>query len=164
MIVILLAGVLLGEGKMRSALFTVTTFLVPFCLYGDLVGRQVAKQLAKASFCYSMHDVQLGYLAFFLFAGTMAGLVCLLIGKILLFEMPQKYLGLAAVLISLATGYVIADVTLYGFYERHEFRGPVMQWLTDTAQAFCLWGLLPALAIYFLLLYSSRKKASAQTS
>ena len=153
---------------MRSALLSLATFFIPFFLFGNHVGKHVAKHCAEASFCYSSRDVSFGYFAFFLFAGSMAGLVCLAARKILSFEKkPDKYLGLAAVLWPLIWGYLMADATLYGFYERIQFTGPVQEWLFVTAQAFTLWGLLPAGIVFLVVMYSisiPRETTAVETS
>jgi len=144
---------------MRSALISLASFFIPFFLYGNHVGHFVAKHLIKAS--YSARDVELGYVGFFLFAGTLAGLSCLVLRKIFSSKKQQKYLALGAVLLPIAFGYFIADVTLYGFYERAQFTGPVMEWLSYTAMAFALCGLLPA-AIFFMLV-NARNQAIAHS-
>lgn len=139
---------------MKSRLMALATFMIPFGVYGDHVGRSVAKHLSRDNFSGS--DIELGYFSFFVFAGLMAGLVCLAIKKILAFDARIRYLSLGAVLFPLLWGYLLADATLGEYYDRPGMCGGVMDWLAGTAVAFSGWGLLPALMIFCLVVWRNR--------
>lgn len=148
---------------MRSALISAATFLIPFVFFGNHVGRHVAKHLAAGA-NYSTADVDLGYKCFFLFAGIMAGLACLALTKILASRKRDKLVSFGVVLLPLLFGYFIADVTLYGFYERKLYTGPVTEWLTWTASAFLLTGALPSCIFFGLIQLSSKPTTLADAS
>lgn len=139
---------------MRSAALSLTVFWIPFGLYGNIVGCSVAKHLAQAAF--SSADITTGYWIFFLFAGLMAGLVGLAVKTILSFDRRIKYLALPAFLLPLAFGYFLADSSLGEYFDRPHMSGGVIDWFTGTASAFSLWGLLPALLIFCLVIWRNR--------
>lgn len=147
---------------MRSAVLSLTVFFIPFGLYGNSVGRSVAKHLAQADF--SSADIAMGYWSFFLFAGLMAGLVGLAIKIILSFDRRIKYLALPAVLLPLLFGYFLADSSLGEYYDRPHMCGGVIDWLTGTASTFSLWGLLPAFLIFCLVIWRNRTIGLANAS
>lgn len=147
---------------MRSAVLSLTVFLIPFGLYGNFVGRSVAKHLAQAAF--SNADVELGYWSFFLFAGLMAGLVGLAVKTILSVDRRIKYLALPAFLLPLLYGYLLADSSLGEYFDRPHMSGGVLDWLAGTASAFSLWGLLPAFLILCMVIWRNRTISPANAS
>jgi hypothetical protein len=139
---------------MRSAALSLAVFLIPFGLYGNFVGRSVAKHLAQAE--YLSADITLGYWSFFLFAGLMAGLACLAIKKILTFDSRIRYFALGVVLLPLLWGYFLADATLGEYYDRPGMCGGVLDWLSGTVTAFGQWGFLPAVVFFCLAFWRNR--------
>ncbi len=145
---------------MPTALLSLASFLIPFAWYGHHVGCFIAKHLSKAG--YAGNDVQLGYICFFAFAGIMAGASCLALTQIMLVQKQKRLASFAVVLLPLLFGYGVADVTLYGFYERAIFTGPVLEWLTWTGVAFVVAGILPA--VVFFKLVNAKAKPVAHAS
>lgn len=139
---------------MPATLLSLASFFIPFAFYGHHVGCFIVKHLTKAG--YSTNDVQLGYFCFFAFAGLMAGASCLALTRILVHKKQKRLASFAVVLLPLLFGYAIADVTLYGFYERPIFSGTVIEWLAWTSIAFVVGGVLPA-AIFFKLVNAQEK-------
>lgn len=145
---------------MPKALLSLASFLIPFAWYGSHVGGFIAKHLGKAG--YAANEIQLGYFCFFAFAGIMAGASCLALTRIMLVKKDKRMASFAVVLLPLLFGYGVADVTLYGFYERATFTGPVLEWLTWTGMAFVVAGILPA--IIFFKLVNAKAKTVAHAS
>lgn len=147
---------------MRPAVISLTVFLIPFGLYGNFVGHSVGKHLAAAG--YSSADVATGYWGFFLFAGLMAGLVGLAVKMILSFNRQIKYLALPAFLLPLLFGYFLADSSLGECFDRPHMSGSVLDWLSGTAGAFSLWGLLPAFLVLCLVVWRNHSINPANAS
>lgn len=145
---------------MPTALLSLASFLIPFAWYGHHIGCFIVKHLSIAG--YPTADVQLGYFCFFSFAGLMAGASSMTLTRILLVQKQNRLASFAAVLLPLLFGYVVADVILYGFYERPDFTGPVIEWLTWTGAAFVVAGVLPA--VFFYKLVNAEAEPVAQAS
>ena len=137
---------------MRSAALAIIVFLIPFGVYGNFVGRSVAKHLAQAA--YSNTDVALGYWSFFVFAGLMAGLLALSLKKLASFDPRIRLQAVAAFLLPLVFGFLLADASLAD-YKSHPCDKP-LDWLNSTAYCFLVYGLLPATPIFGLLLWRNK--------
>jgi len=149
----------LHRDSMPSTLLSLTSFLLPFLFYGNYVGCFVSRHLAKSG--YSASDVQMGHFYFYVFAGLSAGASCLALTRILM-QKKKRFVSFLVVFFPLVLGYYIADVTLYGFYERPIFSGTVLEWLIWTATAFALIGVLPA-TILFALVNGQNKHIALQS-